>query len=197
VGDRRVRRTRERLRQALAEAIVAKGYEQVRVRDVLDRADVARSTFYAHFSDKDDLLRSGHDELRSAIAAARTAAGALRSDAAPPRLSCALVLFRLAARHADLYRAMSSSRGERRGGERFVADMVREDLAAYRAHGRGREFELLVHTVASALSGVIRWWLDQDIPCSAEELDREFHEIVAPGIARYLDTGGLPTRWRE
>src|SRR6476659_7313908 len=54
--DRRVSRTRRALKEALTDLILEKGYEGITIQDVLDRADVGRSTFYAHFVDKDDLL---------------------------------------------------------------------------------------------------------------------------------------------
>src|SRR6186713_2598586 len=54
--DRRVSRTRRALKEALTDLILEKGYEAVTVQHVIDRADVGRSTFYAHFLDKDDLL---------------------------------------------------------------------------------------------------------------------------------------------
>ena len=54
--DRRVARSRRALKEALTDLILERGYESVTVQDVIDRADVGRSTFYAHFLDKDDLL---------------------------------------------------------------------------------------------------------------------------------------------
>jgi AcrR family transcriptional regulator len=54
--DRRVARSRRALKEALTDLILERGYEAVTVQDVIDRADVGRSTFYAHFLDKDDLL---------------------------------------------------------------------------------------------------------------------------------------------
>ena len=54
--DRRIGKTRKALKEALTDLILEKGYEAVTVQDVIDRADVGRSTFYAHFVDKDDLL---------------------------------------------------------------------------------------------------------------------------------------------
>jgi AcrR family transcriptional regulator len=50
--DRRILRTRRSLLDALVGLILEKGYEAVTVQDVIDRADVGRSTFYAHFHDK-------------------------------------------------------------------------------------------------------------------------------------------------
>ena len=56
--DRRSRRTRQALHQALIRLIVERGYDEITVADIADAADTGRSTFYAHFTDKDDLLRS-------------------------------------------------------------------------------------------------------------------------------------------
>ncbi|MEM1248540.1 MAG: TetR/AcrR family transcriptional regulator [Acidobacteriota bacterium] len=54
--DRRVTRTKRLLRQALMELVREKDYARITVQDILDRADVGRSTFYTHYRDKDDLL---------------------------------------------------------------------------------------------------------------------------------------------
>jgi AcrR family transcriptional regulator len=56
--DPRVRRTRERLRDALVSLTREKGYADLRVADLLGRAQVGRATFYAHYRDKEDLLIS-------------------------------------------------------------------------------------------------------------------------------------------
>ncbi len=47
--DRRVQRTRRLFLDALVSLIQENGYEAITVQDILDRADLGRSTFYAHF----------------------------------------------------------------------------------------------------------------------------------------------------
>jgi AcrR family transcriptional regulator len=54
--DRRIRRTRAALHQALISLILERGYEAVTIKDVVDRANVGRSTLYAHYPSKEDLL---------------------------------------------------------------------------------------------------------------------------------------------
>ena len=68
--DRRIRRTQKSLHDALIALLLEKNYDAITVQEVLDRADVGRSTFYAHFQSKDELLMSGMDELRSTLKAA-------------------------------------------------------------------------------------------------------------------------------
>src|SRR5262245_17355252 len=65
--DRRVRRTRRALQEALIGLMTEKSYEAVTVQDVIDRADVGRSTFYTHYTDKDKLLRDSIAVLRSLV----------------------------------------------------------------------------------------------------------------------------------
>src|SRR5919206_1161917 len=73
--DARVRRTRDALGDALIELMQEKPFDTITVQDVLDRAHVSRSTFYAHYSDKDDLLMSDSEEFFEALAMALSAHG--------------------------------------------------------------------------------------------------------------------------
>src|SRR5215204_1387506 len=66
-GDARVRRTRDSLGDALIALMQEKSFDTITVQDVLDRAHVSRSTFYSHYSDKDDLLMSDVDEFFEAL----------------------------------------------------------------------------------------------------------------------------------
>ena len=69
--DRRVARTRAMLHQALLSLILQKGYEATTVEDICEAANVGRSTFYAHYTSKDDLKRSGLESLRRLLAPIR------------------------------------------------------------------------------------------------------------------------------
>jgi AcrR family transcriptional regulator len=52
-------------------------YESITVQEILDRADVGRSTFYMHFQDKDELLVSGFQHLQSLLKSAQAASAAV------------------------------------------------------------------------------------------------------------------------
>lgn len=94
--DRRVRRTRDALHRALIELMIERGYERVTVSDIIARADVGRSTFYAHYRDKDDLLLVSCTEfLRREI-----------SRAPGPPFTSLRVMFHLAAHHPAVYRPL-------------------------------------------------------------------------------------------
>ena len=65
--DRRVRRTKTSLHTALIGLARETPYPSISVKEILDRVNVGKSTFYAHFRDKDDLLESGIQEILCSI----------------------------------------------------------------------------------------------------------------------------------
>lgn len=62
-NDRRVRRTKAQLRQALTELLCEKEARSITVRELADRADVNRGTFYAHYRDIFDMLKQVEDDF--------------------------------------------------------------------------------------------------------------------------------------
>ena len=61
--DRRIRRTKRLLRQALAEIMNEKDFKDITVKEITDRADLNRGTFYFHYTDTYDLRNQIEDEL--------------------------------------------------------------------------------------------------------------------------------------
>src|SRR5215510_13478896 len=61
--DRRVQRTRELLQKALIELIGERGYDAITIQDIVDRANIGRTTFYLHYNSKDELFVSCHEAI--------------------------------------------------------------------------------------------------------------------------------------
>jgi AcrR family transcriptional regulator len=89
--DRRVQRTRDALGDALVALIREKPLAAITVQNVLDRANVGRSTFYAHFRDKDDLFLSDVEDFFQSMASLLARSGDRSRRIAPVRELCAHV----------------------------------------------------------------------------------------------------------
>src|ERR1700722_29364 len=126
--DRRVRRTRKLLHDAFLSLVIEKGYEKTTIQDILDLADVGRSTFYMHYQDKEALLTASFDEMRAQLErqlAEIPAAGPI--DVTPP----ATLLFEHAYRNQRVYRALCGHQGGalvQRYLRRLIGDLLRERL---------------------------------------------------------------------
>ncbi|MCP2320419.1 transcriptional regulator, TetR family [Nocardia amikacinitolerans] len=182
--DRRVRRTRATLHRALIELLLERPYERITVRDILDRADVGRSTFYAHFRDKDDLLLvSSTEYLRAAITAAHP------EDPAAPPISAPLApvytLFQLAQANPEVYRALL---GRKAGGQllRATRGMVGRVLTE-QLFGRfamdDEEFTAMVNFLSWGVAGTLGAIADADPPIPAEVAYRRLETLLGPGLA--------------
>src|SRR5262245_50326481 len=66
--DRRTNRTKRSLSEALVELIQEKRFDDITVQNVIDRANVGRSTFYTHFRDKEDLFQQDWERFLEGFA---------------------------------------------------------------------------------------------------------------------------------
>jgi len=177
--DRRVARTERALNEALFALIQVKGYDKVTVQDIIDRADVGRSTFYAHYDTKDDLLVSSMNRLTADID--RFVGG--ESGPGGPVLPVR-GLFHHVAEQRPVFRALFGT-----SGIDLVMRAAREMLAARAlATIREREAGGQAHAVdaqtrsaflAGALMAFVGWWLDAGLPLPPDEAADAFDTLVA------------------
>lgn len=175
--DRRVARTRSALYEALVALVGEKPYELISVEDLLARAGVARSTFYAHFRCKDHLLAASLERLEAELVAGTEAA------AAPAGWSRSRILFEHVGRHADLQ--LSLARG--RGGA-IVRDAIGQILARLLrtwlpvGHDGRVPREVAIRFLVATIDMLISWWLAQRRRPQAAEVDAIFRKLVSAGL---------------
>jgi len=186
--DRRSARTRRALHEALISLILRKGYDAITVQEIIDKADVGRATFYAHYRGKEDLLRGGFDALRAELKAARGAALSKRGAGQDGPLAFSLAMFEHACAYRDVYRAMVGGRGgvvaihEIR---RVLSEMVKEELSVFQDDGAVSR-ELALHFVVSTFLTVLTWCLERKSKLAPSEVDAMFRRLVVNGIGRSI-----------
>ena len=193
-ADRRVARTRRALKEALTDLILERGYESVTVQDVIDRADVGRSTFYAHFLDKDDLLMAILADLEM------PAPDSASWTADDPAFGWTLELFRHFGSGKRLFKAVASSQSgasARRETTSRLEDLVRAELSRLKAARRLDAFrvETVVRFLVGTFIGFMDWWMrEENEHLPAEQVDHAFRSLVLPGVANVLELDlELPT----
>jgi len=161
--DRRVRRTRKLLHDAFLSLVIEKGYEKTTIQDILDRADVGRSTFYIHYQDKEALLMASFDEMRDQLQrelADIPAAGPI--DVTLP----ATLLFEHAYRNQRVYRALCGHQGGalvQRYLRRLIGDLLRQRLRPQLGQtGPDVPADVAAEFYTSAVLGLLVWWIDHE-----------------------------------
>ncbi len=169
--DRRIQRTRQFLQNALSELILEKGYEKVTVQDVIDRANVGRSTFYAHFESLDQLLLSGFEPLRAQFE--DFLSGTSFDNESPWALS--LAMFQQVQKQQGGYITLTHIQKFLYG---YLLDHLKLGMSK---RNKNVPPELLAHYVASSFIALMTWWIDNDYPLSAEMMNEIYRQLVEPG----------------
>lgn len=186
--DRRIARTRTMLQHALMSLIRKKDYEAITIKDICEAANVGRTTFYAHYTSKDDLKRSGiENHLRGLLADRQRDALATTGDMRDRSLGFSLTMFEHARDHLDVYRALVGGRG---GAvalgtvRQILADLVRDELAATADKNPAdiipREF--IIRYIVGAYMAVLTWWLDGGAKLPPERINKMFRRLAIDGI---------------
>lgn len=190
ISDRRVQRTRRLLHKALMSLILEKKYESITVQEILDRADVGRSTFYMHFHDKDELLFSGFHYLQSFLESVQTTSTTVPGKSYERMIGFSLAMFEHANEYRRVNRALLGSGAEavvRRRIHSVLAGIVWRELKLElrnRKSGNGVVSpELLAHFLVSTYISVLTWWLNSKNPVAPTEIDVAYRHLVLPCLA--------------
>ena len=181
--DRRTRRTRQLLRDALLALLREKRYEDISVQDIIKRADVARSTFYVHYIDKDDLLvgkwgvfasnLGHHPELMA------------QEEKVSHSIFPTRVWFQHIQAQEDILKIIS------RGSAMELAmktlhGILRKDIQAKVQRHLPEDglipSSLVIDYMTSSLMTTIEWWIKNDMSYPPRRMDEIFQQLVIPGV---------------
>lgn len=179
-ADRRILRTRDKLGDALVSLMQEKPFDAITVHDVLDRAGVGRSTFYAHYTDKDDLFVSDVEDFFRMMSTLLT-----RTNASSDRIAPVHELLSHLADVRKFHAALVAS-GKLHDvfelGHEFFAPSIKERLMLAGVNLAPAELEAYAHAMAGAMLAQALWWIDHQTHLSAQAMDKLFHQMLWTGI---------------
>lgn len=183
--DRRIARTQHSLHRALNTLILEKGYRATTVADIVNRADVGRSTFYAHHGSKEGLLLNGLHHLHDALARSETQ----RAESLKPvLLGFSQTFFEHVHEYRDVFQAVREDEcgpAVTRKIIRVLTEMARHDLEKAKAENRSDRIprDAVVQFVTETLFSILLWWLERRPELSPIETNRIFRELALPALA--------------
>ncbi len=191
-SDRRIARTQQSLHKAHLSLILEKGYEATTVGHIISRANVGRSTLYAHYGNKEGLLLSGLEHLRTLLLKQQAAAFAAASPEQRQPLSFSGTFFQHLHEHRPIVRALAGNRGGEvitTGLRRLLVDLVRNEVS----HAKGSRAAIIPRDAVIAFTAetfltLLRWWFESSPKLSPAEIDQVFRQLTLPGFESALSS---------
>ena len=184
--DRRVQRTRELLQKALIELIGEGRYDAITIQDIVDRANLGRTTFYLHYSSKDELFISCHEAIVRKFHIGPLhplSREELLSPEAPPGMTSAY-------RHLEDTRPLLYSIFQGRDSLLILRRIRDNDAQEIEANLRTSfaetdsviPLDMLAIYLAGARIALIHWWLEKRRSHTPKDLAQTFHRLQRAAI---------------
>ncbi len=188
--DRRILKTREAIQDALYSLMSEKQYNKITIQNIIDRANVGRSTFYSHFATKDELLLSSvehflqilNDYIKSYF----------ESEGEKARIIPVVELFEHIKQNSRVIKGMYNAESSELFFERvqrFWNSQIEEYLSSKQTKGKKLKvpIEVLTNHISSTFIYMLKWWVDNKMPYSPIEMDQYFQELINPCIHSIME----------
>lgn len=190
--DRRVNHTREQLQKALIELIGERTYDAITIQEIADRANVGRTTFYLHYSTKDDLFMNCHEAIVTEFLSKPLFSHPLSHE---ELLSPNVPLVKTAAfRHLEEARTRLNSIFQGKDGSlilRRIRDLSAQKIeanlrAVFTETDSTTPFEVLANYLAGAQIALVQWWLEKRRSHTPEKMAQTLHRLQTTTIREAL-----------
>ena len=186
--DRRQQKTRTAIFSAFTSLLAEKSYSKITVQEIIDAANVGRTTFYAHFETKDDLLKELCEELFGHIIGSAmdcTHTHGLYSDGSAPESVFCHLLQHLQENDKNIIALLSCESSEM--FLRFFKDSLNE-LVRSQFINQNRKAntdipeDFLINHISGSFVEMVLWWIKGHRKQTPEDLDRYFRAVIEPLI---------------
>ena len=186
--DRRQQKTRTAIFSAFTSLLAEKSYSKITVQEIIDAANVGRTTFYAHFETKDDLLKEVCEELFGLIIGSAmdcTHTHGLYSDGSAPESVFCHLLQHLQENDKNIIALLSCESSEM--FLRFFKDSLNE-LVRSQFINQNRKAntdipeDFLINHISGSFVEMVLWWIKGHRKQTPEDLDRYFRAVIEPII---------------
>lgn len=184
--DRRQQKTRKAIMEAFTRLLFRENYNKITIQEIIDEANVGRTTFYAHFETKDDLLKELCQELFGHVidsAMDRSHTHGLYSEGSAPTSVFCHLLQHLNENQNNILGLLSCESNEifLRYFKDSLNELVQSQLSAWDCRNRTMLPEdFLINHISSSFVETILWWIKGGRKQSPIELDKYFRAVIEP-----------------
>ena len=182
--DRRVRKTKKQLRNALTSLLLEKEIGRITVRDVADLADVNRGTFYAHYRDVYDLLH----QLEASFLERLDEVGARHDARAVDGKTFPYLedLFTLAGEYSDIFYTLYCRSGDTEFQEQVFSKLKYQYLYEFlslRGVADADRLDYCASFVVAGMCTLAKVWIENGTRQSPAEMARLGGDFVLHGVS--------------
>ncbi|ANR69632.1 TetR family transcriptional regulator [Selenomonas sp. oral taxon 126] len=181
--ERRRKKTRQAILAAFQELLAHKRYENIIVQEIIEAADVGRSTFYTHFETKDLLLRAMCEDMFAHVLEDVTDEGShdFSRDRDNPAVIVSHMLYHMQDQQKNIRGLLTCE--SRDLFLQYFRDKLRETLTA-RGHALLREHALpdgfLINHITGSFVLMVEWWMQNGCRESPEEMAEMYAALITP-----------------
>ncbi|QHT59090.1 TetR/AcrR family transcriptional regulator [Paenibacillus lycopersici] len=181
-SDARAVRSRKQLKHALIALLSEKPFNEIRTKEIAERAGINRVTFYDHFAAKEDLLDELIDEVLTEYAdIIENAPSSLQADPSVQLVHTIRLSVRHIQKHAEFYRIMLLTSGVPDLTNRLHDQMNRSlhlSFARSKEATADIDHDLFIAWIIGGAIGVYKYWLQSGMKQSEEEITKQMLRIT-------------------
>ena len=179
--DRRSQRTQRMVNSAMMELLFEKHYDTITIQDILDRAGIGRSTFYAHYFDKEDVLTSIMEQMLEMFSQQFS-----QRDGGQGIVP-SLELFQHVQENYQYFQAMLRGHtGEMLWelAQNALSRTIEQALSTASAEKPPPSVPvaMISQYLAGSFLSLLKWWLKAEMPHTPEQMESIFQQLALPGV---------------
>ncbi len=178
--DRRQQKTRAAIFDAFSKILKTKKYNNITVQEIIDEANIGRSTFYSHFETKDELLKAMCTDMfihifSDELSVEKTHDFSEKKDKLDQKLTH--ILYHLKDSQRDIIGILSCESGEL--FMQYFKEYLISMFSRYIIQSpKNIPMEFLLNHLAGSFANTIQWWIKHNMVNSPEEIADYFMSVI-------------------
>ncbi len=181
--DRRQQKTRSAIFSAFIDLLSKKNYSKITVQEIIDTANVGRTTFYAHFETKDDLLKEVCTSLFNHVFSDVPQIENTHDFSVAVNKTDTIIthiLYHLRDNHRNILDILTCDSGELflKFFKQYLNDLISKHMILKIPQEIPEEF--LINHISGSFVNLVQWWIEGGLKQSPEQLTIYFEAVINP-----------------